>query len=154
MKTSAARCGPGFHMRFRQRDDRAGPGGIVDRAVADIVALVVRRAAAEMVPVGRVDHIFVRPFGPGQNADHVLRRIAAHRIVEGGRDCEAQRHGFEALLHRRAFHQRQVLARRRHQLLGDIVLDPAIDQRLVSPAIGALGKACGPVQPPSTTFQP
>jgi hypothetical protein len=53
-------------MRFGERDQPGGAGGIVERAIADVVARPVRIAAAEMIPMGGVDHIFLGRVLPGR----------------------------------------------------------------------------------------
>ena len=69
-------------MGLRERDKAGGAGRIVERTVADVVAGGVRVAAAEMIPVGGVDHVFVGPRGPGEDADHVLRGLALDHVGE------------------------------------------------------------------------
>ena len=59
-------------MRLRQRDQCGDAGRVVDRAVADVVAGLVRRTATEVIPVRGVQHVFARPRASRQDANHVV----------------------------------------------------------------------------------
>ena len=59
-------------LRVGQCDQRGGAGRIVDRAIADVVAVGRGRAPAKVVPMRSVHHIFVCALATRQHADHVL----------------------------------------------------------------------------------
>jgi hypothetical protein len=126
MNTSVARRA-GLGVRFGQRDQRGDPGGVVDRAVADVVAGRVRGAAPEMVPVRGVQHVLVGPLASRQHADHVLRGepagSALSNPVERGhlRADLGGTPGCPAA----ATSCAKVLARRAGDLLGDRLLAPS-----------------------------
>src|SRR3546814_6093404 len=112
-------------MGFGEGDQTGGAGSVVERAVADIVA-IHRLADAEMIPVSGIYDIFVRPFAAGQDADDVARRLALDLVVEGDRGLHAERNGLEALLLGGGGEGGEVLARRGHELLGRLVGQPAV----------------------------
>src|SRR3546814_9163028 len=98
---------------------------VVDRAVADVVA-IDRRAAAEVIPMAGVEDIFVWTLGARQHADHVARHLLRNLVIEAEVRLHAgQGDGLEPLL-LRGFAQRvEILPRAREQLLRLRKLDPA-----------------------------
>src|SRR3546814_9809414 len=67
------------------------------RAIADAVAGPVRLAAAEMVPMGGINHHFIGPFAARQDADDIFRRLLADAVGERDRCLQVQRYRPEAL---------------------------------------------------------
>ena len=128
-KDEAAFGRPRLGMGFGQRDQRCGPGRIVDRAVADIVAIGSGRAASEMVPMRRMHDVFVRALASRQDADHVLRSEGADIVREAGRRGEAQRDGCEVLFTRGGHQLVEILACGRQDFARLFLLYPAIDLR-------------------------
>ena len=128
----------GAGLRLGERDQSGAAARIVHRAVADPVRAGLR-ADAEMVPMGGVEHIFVRAAAAGEDADHVARGSVAHRVVECDRGLEAgQLHGAEARLARGALQRIEIVAAGGEQAARGGVLQPAIHRGLVGAPIGGL----------------
>ena len=135
----AARRRACLGMRFGQCDQRRGAGGVVDRAVADVVAIGRRLAAAEVIPMRGVDDVFVGPLATRQHTDHVLGLEAADIVGEAGRGLEPQRHRLEAPTPGSGREFGQVISRGVEDLRCDVLLHPAIDlrqRRRVRPTLG------------------
>ena len=131
---------PGLHIGLCQRDQRGGAGGVVDRAVADVVPVGRRLAAAQMIPMRAVEHIFVRAGLARQQRNDIFRAMLAQVIVEGDVRLHAgQRHGLEAGLLGGPHLRVKVHARAGEQRLRLVLLDPADRGGLVGIAIGAVG---------------
>ena len=127
-------------MSLGQRDHRGDAGGIVDRAVADVIACRIGGAAAQMVPVRGVDDIFIRPRGARQQADHILRGKAANVVAERQACLHPQWYGAESRLLGGGGERGQILARRAQHGLCHALLHPAVEPGLAHPVIGLLGE--------------
>ena len=66
--------------QFQKRRDA---GGIVERAVIDIVAAVIGLTYPQVIPVGHVEEILIRLFGPRDNPDHVPGTRMVNLIGKG-----------------------------------------------------------------------
>ena len=120
-------------LRERAPDlDQGGDAGrVVDRAVVDRVAVRVRCADAEMVPVAAVDHGLVGALGPLDAADDVARgdHLAVDAVV--GRERRAlQFHRLEAACLRLLLERVVIEARALEQVGREVALDPAFDRRM------------------------
>src|SRR3546814_17779046 len=110
-----------------------------------------------MIPGSGIYDIYCRPVAAGQDADDVARRLALDLVVEGDRGLHAERNGLEALLLGGGGEGGEVLARRGHELLGRLVGQPAVDQRLVHIVVFRIGvelrpgTTAGTHVPPITT---
>ena len=74
-------------MRLSQSHQRRGACGIVDRAIADVVARIVGRAAAQVIPVRCVQHDSSGRAAPGRMPITLLeakRREELSKLVDTG----------------------------------------------------------------------
>src|SRR5204863_37728 len=82
-------------------------------------------AAAEMVPMGRIEHHLIRLARAGKDADDILRGLTLDGVFPADRGLYSKRHGLEALLRRGGGERVEVLARRGEERLGLVELHPA-----------------------------
>ena len=122
----------------RDRQDRSHAGGVVDRAVVDVVGAGLRaRLDPEMVVMRGVDDRLLRKLrvAAGDHADDVARFLARDRVREGERHLHAERHRPEGAHFRRRAELVEVLAAQRRdrfrEFLGRPHLDPDARRALV-----------------------
>ena len=105
--------------------------GVVDGAVIDPVALGVRRADAQVVPVGAVDDGLVRMLGPDDAAgdivrdDHLVANLEVGREGRAVQDHRLERAGLGLLLQ-----GVEVEAGLLEQVHRDVALDPGLELRM------------------------
>nr|WP_246346788.1 hypothetical protein [Sphingomonas jinjuensis] len=121
-------------LRLGEADEPGDAAGIVERAVADVVA-VHRIAAAQVIPMRGIEDIIVGRRGAGQDADDVLRHRLLHRIGEAARHLQPERHRPEPLGLGGRGKRGEVLAGAGEQLLGLGELHPADDLALAHMAV-------------------
>ena len=133
-------------MGFCQSNQCSCAGGIVDRSIANVIAIGRRRAATKMVPVRCVDNIFILALCPWQHPDDILRGIGADVVAERCPSLEAQRHRREIRFFRSSHQGIEILPCSFDDLPGRAFLDPAIHnghRRSIRAALG-IGLRAGP----------
>ena len=135
---------PRFCVRFGQGYESSSAGGIIDCSVADVVAIGCRRAAAQVIPVCRVHHIFVGTLATGKNADHVLGCECTNVVAEARRCLEPERHRLEIVLARSSHQIVEILTRSGENFTGLLLLHPAVQlchRRRIVAAVGVCLRA-------------
>ena len=124
------------HERLGERDETGGSGGVVERAVEDVVALDVG-VRAEMVPVRGVDHRLRGRLRASQPRHDIVRVDLPVRGFEPETGLDSERDRGEFRTRRRFARLLEVhpgcFEQRHRPLTGD----PALDLQLVHVPVGA-----------------
>ena len=113
--------------------------GVINCAVANIVARN-GGAAAQMVPMCRIKHIFLGPFRAFQHADDILAHLARNVVIKAKRSGEVQRNRLKTLRFGRAHLLVQILASGGENLFRNAFLDPAVRCCLARACVLGLGQ--------------
>ncbi len=145
--------GSWWAKRFGDFQNAGDAGGVVDRAVVDVVARLAL-VLAQVVPVRHVDHGLVGALVARQDADHVARRLLGDGAVQIDRHPGVQRHRLEAGLVGLLVRLFQRHAGIGEQLGGGLGGDPAWIGTRGSGSSLAGRSYCSPDQEFFTTSQP
>src|SRR4051794_16653284 len=112
----------------RLLDHVSDSGAVVDGPIIDVVAVGIRLADAEMVPMRAIDQRLVGKFLPWQDTDDIVRRNRFGLRLESRVERSLQRNRLEGAGLRRGLRLLEVQTRRGKDLLREGQLNPALER--------------------------
>ena len=119
-------------------EEHGGAGGVVGRAIVDLITLQLR-VAAEMIPMGRVDHVFGAQLrvGAGEERDDILRGDVADGVVDDERRLRVERDRLEIAAGGGLFQRLKIPAAGGEQAFRGLNGEPALNGDAAGITVGA-----------------